>query len=66
MGKRHSSTTFEAARSTWLDDARLRRLSPVTIREYGRVSGALLAHLAGTLGHTPTLDDLRPHRCEPG
>jgi hypothetical protein len=42
MGKRHSSTTFEAARAAWLSDARFRRLSPVTIREYGRISGALL------------------------
>ena len=49
MGKRHSSTTFETARAAWLDDARFRRLSPVTIREYGRVSGVLLAHLADTL-----------------
>lgn len=30
MGKRHSSTTFETARAAWLDDARFRRMSPVT------------------------------------
>jgi excisionase family DNA binding protein len=60
MGTRHTSTTFEAARAAWLSDARFRRLSPVTIREYGRISGALLGHLADKVGREPTLDDLRP------
>lgn len=54
------STTFEAARAAWLADAHFRRLSPVTIREYGRISGALLNHLADSVRRTPTLDDLRP------
>jgi hypothetical protein len=34
MGKQEPSTTFESARAAWLADARFRRLSPVTIREY--------------------------------
>jgi integrase len=60
MGKQHPSVTLEAARAAWLADARFRRLSPVTIREYGRVSGALLGYLAAEVGRTPQLDDLRP------
>lgn len=60
MGKQRSSTTFEAARAAWLADARFRRLSPVTIREYSRISGALLGHVADEVGREPTLDDLRP------
>jgi hypothetical protein len=60
MGKRHSSTTFGTARAAWLDDALFRRLSRGTIREYARISGALLSHLADEVGREPTLDDLRP------
>lgn len=60
MGTQNSSIALEAARAAWLADARFRRLSPVTIREYGRVSGALLNHLADEVGRAPQLNDLRP------
>lgn len=60
MGKQEPFITFDAARAAWLADARFRRLSPVTIREYARISGALLSHLAEVVGREPTLDDLRP------
>lgn len=41
--------TYHQAREAWLSDARFRRLSPQTIREYGRVSAAF----GVAMGHRP-------------
>lgn len=48
------------AREAWLEDARFRRLSPVTLREYDRVSAAVVDFVAAAVGEDPLLAELTP------
>jgi len=57
-----SGTTIRLrdAREAWLEDARFRRLSPATLREYDRVSAAVVKFVTVEVGENPLLIELTP------
>lgn len=60
VGRRALTVRLSDAREAWLEDARFRRLSPATLREYDRVSAAVVEFVAVEVGKEPPIAELTP------